>query len=167
MSNEKSKKNIGLATEGESFISSTGERTKKLKSWRDSYANQIPEVEKLFSTMNKNPFGMMFADRGLVLRYINPVAMDMLKPLEPFLPERVDCLLGLSIDRLVVRHGDLPHGNWHSWVTMQGPADTVSPPYHGQINIGPKTLDLKVSGVSGNDNLYLGVIAFWADITAA
>ncbi|OGW15516.1 MAG: hypothetical protein A3K09_06975 [Nitrospinae bacterium RIFCSPLOWO2_12_FULL_47_7] len=113
------------------------------------------ELGTLFSAMNSSSHGLMFADRGLTLRHINPVAMANFKKLDPFLPVKADLLIGEQIDIFHRKPG----------VVRKIIANPANLPYQTQIIFGPSTLDLHVSVAYGNDNHYLGVIAHWTEIS--
>lgn len=114
-----------------------------------------PDLDKFFSMMNNSPFSLLFADRGLTLRHVNPVASVALKTLEQFLPTKVEYLIGQPIDIFHRQPGIIRK-------IIGNPGNL---PYQTQFIIGPKTLDLQVSVARGGDNHYLGCMARWTEIT--
>jgi hypothetical protein len=123
---------------------------------RDMVPGATPNssLDEFFSAMDKIPFGMMFADRGLVLRHVNPAALAIFKPLEPFLPIKTAHLLGQPIGMFHRRPA----------VAKKIISNPENLPYQTQIIFGPKTLDLRVSSARDGDGNYLGVIARWMEI---
>jgi methyl-accepting chemotaxis protein len=98
---------------------------------------------------------VMFADRDLVIRYINPLAMktlDSLRDLLPIPPERV---LGQSVD---IFH-KVPEKQQRLL------ADPRNLPHTAEINIGKEMLRLNVSAVYNEDGDYVGPMVAWEVIT--
>jgi hypothetical protein len=112
------------------------------------------DLDKLFFTMDKSSFGLMFADRGLMIRHVNPAAIAIFKPLEPLLPIKTAYLLGQPIDLFHRKPA----------VARKIIGNPANLPYRTQIIFGPKTLDLHVSPARGGDGHYLGVMAHWTEI---
>ena len=48
--------------------------------------------------MENAPINLMYADTDLILQYMNPASAKTLKTLEQYLPDRVENLVGQSID---------------------------------------------------------------------
>jgi methyl-accepting chemotaxis protein len=114
------------------------------------------EVARVTSMMENAPTNIMYADRDLVLRYLNPAATKTLRSLETYLPVKVDDLVGTNIDRF---HKD-PR------VQRRILSDAGNLPHRVQIKLGPETLELLVSAVKGKDGGYLGAMVTWEVITA-
>jgi methyl-accepting chemotaxis protein len=113
------------------------------------------EVARVMSMMENAPINMMYADRDLVLRYINPASRDQLRKLEQHLPVRVDDMIGRSID---VFHKNPEHQ--HRLL-----ADPRNLPHRAVIRIGPESLDLLVSAITDRDGEYIGAMATWSVVT--
>ena len=97
----------------------------------------------------------MFADQDFVLLHANLAVTTLFKPLEQFLPDKLDRLVGQRIETF---HRKLS-------LVKKIISDERNLPYNTQIVIGPKTLDLKVRSVYGEENQNrVGVIAQWTEI---
>src|SRR5205823_5261344 len=55
------------------------------------------EMARVMSMMDNAPTNMMFADRDLVIQYMNPASLNTLKTLEEFLPVPADQIVGSSL----------------------------------------------------------------------
>lgn len=114
-----------------------------------------PFWSKLFSLMDESSDNLMFADHEFVLRHTNPAVSEVFKSLEPFLPDKVERLVGKPVD------------TFHKKLSLVKTiiSDPKNLPYNTQIVIGPKTIDLKVRSVydEGNKNR-VGIIAQWTEL---
>ncbi len=114
------------------------------------------DLVKLFSTMDNSSSNLMFADRGLTLRHINPVALDTLKKIESYLPRKTEDLRGQPIYTFHRQPG----------IIRKIFSDIKNLPYQTQITIGPKVLDMEVKAVYNDDNSYfLGIMTCWNEVT--
>ena len=98
---------------------------------------------------------IMFADRDLVIRYINPKATKTLESLAGVLPVSPDLILGMSID---VFH-DTPE------TQRQLLADPTNLPHTAEITLGKEMLRLNVSAVYDDAGEYVGPMVAWDVIT--
>ena len=101
------------------------------------------------------PISMMYADRDLRLRYINPASMKLLKRVEQYLPVKAEDMLGQSID---IFHKAPEH-------QRRILADPKNLPRQARIQIGPETADLSVSAMLDADGQYLGPMLSWEIVT--
>jgi len=113
------------------------------------------EVGRITAMVENSPMHMMFADRELVIRYLNPAARETLGRLASHLPVAVDQIVGSSLD---VFHRDPGHQRGLL-------ADPSSLPRRANIQIGPETFDLLVSAITDKDGEYIGAMATWEVIT--
>ena len=114
------------------------------------------EVARVTSMMDQSPTNMMFADRDLVIRYMNPASLNTLRTLEAHLPISADEMVGANID---IFHKDPAHQR----AILGDPSRHL--PMHSQIKVGPETLDLNVSAISDASGQYIGAMATWQVIT--
>ncbi|HET7488846.1 MAG TPA: PAS domain-containing protein, partial [Acidimicrobiales bacterium] len=56
------------------------------------------EMARIQSMMENAPTNMMFADKDLVLRYMNPASLNTLRAIEQYLPCKADEIVGQNID---------------------------------------------------------------------
>ncbi|MBH25940.1 MAG: hypothetical protein CMH57_16150 [Myxococcales bacterium] len=109
------------------------------------------ETARLWSMMENLPINVMFADKDLVLRYVNPASIKTLRKLESWLPCRVDDLVGQSID---IFHKHPEH-------QRRMLADESRYPISARIELGPEVLQLFVSMVRDDKNQAIGAMVSW------
>jgi methyl-accepting chemotaxis protein len=113
------------------------------------------KASQLTSMMENAPVNIMYADTDLILQYMNPASTKTLKTLEKYLPDRVDNLVGQSID--------IFHKNpAHQRKILSEPKNL---PHQANIQLGPETLDLLVSPIFDKDKNYIGAMVSWEVIT--
>lgn len=108
-----------------------------------------------FQMLDLAPTKIMFADSKGILHYLNKSSEDALRSLEEYLPEKVEKLIGNSIDwfhknpqiqkKIISRPENLPH--------------------RATIELGPEKLDLLVSAVTDKNGKYLGPMVCWEVVT--
>ena len=113
------------------------------------------EMARVSSMMENAPINVIFADRELIIRYLNPASARKLKELERYLPIRADQLLGQSVD---IFHKNPAHQRG----ILSNPKNL---PHRAQIQVGPETLDLLVSPIFDQENSYLGPMVTWEVVT--
>jgi methyl-accepting chemotaxis protein len=125
--------------------------------WEDVSEAQVIEREmaRVKSMMENAPTNMMFVDRDLVLRYMNPASTETLRSLEEYLPVAADEMIGQTID---VFHKHPEH-------QRQLLADPANLPHRATIQVGPEKLDLLVSAIFDNQGEHIGAMASWEVIT--
>ncbi len=110
-----------------------------------------------FSTMLANsPVHTLSADRELTIQYMNPAAHSCLAQLEEHLSVRADELLGRPLD---VLHPELAARRAQLTDPKQLPCDL-------RLELGPETLDLRVSPTFDASNQFLGPMVTWELVTA-
>ncbi|WP_436698144.1 methyl-accepting chemotaxis protein [Nocardioides sp. BYT-33-1] len=107
------------------------------------------------SMMENSPTNMMFADRDLVIRYMNPASLRTLRGLEDVLPVRADEVVGSSLD--------IFHKNPAYQRGLLATAEHL--PRRANIQVGHQTLDLLVSAITDADGEYVGAMATWEVVT--
>ena len=113
-------------------------------------------VNVRFASMTDNsPVNTMFADRDLVIRYMNAASIKTLASLQQFLPIPVDRIVGQSVD---VFHKQPAY-------QRQLLADPKNLPRRAHIQLGPETLDLLASATYDDKGNLLGTMVTWSVIT--
>ncbi len=113
------------------------------------------EVARQTSMLENLPINLMYADRDLVIRYMNPASRETLKKLQQYLPIRVEQVVGSSID---VFHKRPEH-------QRRMLADGRNLPHRAVIQLGPESLELNVSPVSDAKGELVGTMVTWGIIT--
>ena len=115
------------------------------------------EVEAArMTSMNENtPINVIYADRELRIRYLNPASLKQLKTLEQYLPMKAEQIVGQSIDAF---HKQPEH-------QRKLLADPKNLPHRAHIKVGPETLDLLVSPIYDQNKNYLGPMVTWEVVT--
>ena len=113
------------------------------------------EVARVQSMMEQAPVNIMFADKDLVIRYLNPASTKTLKTLQHLLPVPVEKMIGQNID---VFH---KNPSYQRGIL----SDPKNLPRQANIQVGPETLDLLVSPILDQNNKYLGAMVTWEVIT--
>ncbi len=113
------------------------------------------ESARAQSMMENSPINVIYADRDLIIRYMNPASTKQLRELQQFLPVSVDEMIGQSID--------IFHKNPGHQRGLLGDAKNL--PRRANIKVGPETLDLLVSAITDTQGNYIGAMATWEVIT--
>ena len=114
------------------------------------------ESARMKSMTENMPINVIYADRELKIRYMNPASVQQLKTLEQYLPIKADEIVGRSVD---IFHKQPEH-------QRQILSDPKNLPHRANIQVGPETLDLLVSAIYDQDKNYLGPMVTWEFITA-
>ncbi|MFN7922167.1 MAG: methyl-accepting chemotaxis protein [Bryobacteraceae bacterium] len=107
------------------------------------------------SMIENAPINIMFADRDLVIRYINPASAKTLDKIAHMLPCKVSEVVGNSVDIFHKR----PE---HQRRLLSDPRNL---PHHAHIKLNEETLDLHVSAIYDNEKNYMGAMVTWEIIT--
>ena len=113
------------------------------------------QAARVQSMMDQAPVNVMFADRDLKIRYINPASVKTLKTIEHLLPVKADAMMGQLID---IFHKKPEH-------QRRLLADPNNLPHRANIQVGPETLDLLVSPIYDQNKNYLGAMVTWEVVT--
>ena len=113
------------------------------------------DLERSTSMLENAPINMMFVDRDLVLRYMNPTSSRTLKSIESSLAVPHDKLIGSTID---VFHKHPEH-------QRQLLGDPANLPHRATIQLGPEKLDLNVTAIFNADGEHMGSMATWEVVT--
>ena len=113
------------------------------------------EASRVQSMMENSPINVMYADRDLIIRYMNPASLRQLRELQQYLPIPVDSMVGQCID--------IFHKNpAHQRAVLDNPRNL---PRRATIQVGPESLDLSVSAINDTQGNYLGAMVTWELIT--
>jgi methyl-accepting chemotaxis protein len=113
------------------------------------------EASRVQSMMENSPINVMYADRDLIIRYMNPASLRQLREMQQYLPVPVDSMVGQCID--------IFHKNPANQRAVLGNPRNL--PRRTTIQVGPESLDLNVSAISDNQGNYLGAMVTWEVIT--
>jgi methyl-accepting chemotaxis protein len=113
------------------------------------------DQSRLMSMLENSPTNVMLAGRDLVVTYVNPASLSLLRKLERHLPVKADNVLGSSIDVF--------HKNPAYQRKILG--DPKNLPVRANINIGPEVADLLVTAIYDRDKNYIGPMVTWDLIT--
>jgi len=117
----------------------------------------IEEAEaRVTSMMHNSPTNMMYADKDMFIRYMNPASLNTLRTLQAHLPVPVDQLIGTNID---VFHKHPAHQR----AVFEQHAHRL--PMRSVIHVGPEALDLNVSAITDKNGQFIGAMATWQVIS--
>lgn len=122
------------------------------------YASDVTLMKSLAnfkSMVDLSPINTLVATPDGKFTYMNENSKKTLRTLESFLPDKVDRLVGQSID---IFHKKPEH-------QRNIIANPKNLPYKAKIKVGPETLDLLVSPVTAADGTYMGPMVTWEVIT--
>ncbi|HTS87731.1 MAG TPA: HAMP domain-containing protein, partial [Gemmatimonadales bacterium] len=123
--------------------------------WQEM-GRQRAEIRRIRQIVENAPLNIMYADRDLVLQYLNPAAIASFRRLQAHLPVPVDEMIGQSID---VFHRQPAHAR----AILFDPAKL---PHQSQIRLGPETLQLNLCGIREESGDTVGYMATWEIVTA-
>ena len=107
------------------------------------------------SMMEQAPINVMFANKDLVVEYVNPASLRTLKQIEHLLPIKADQVVGANID---IFHKDPSYQRGLL-------ADPKNLPRKAHIQVGTETLDLSASAIYDKSKKFLGTMVTWSVIT--
>ena len=112
-------------------------------------------MARVNSMMENAPINIMCTDLDLNIQYMNPASTKTLKTLEQMLPVKMDDMIGQSIDI------------FHKNPALQRKilSDPKNLPHKAQIQLGEDTLELLVSAIYDQNQIYMGPMVTWAVIT--
>ncbi|MDQ2650680.1 MAG: methyl-accepting chemotaxis protein [Actinomycetota bacterium] len=122
----------------------------------DDADDALAHAARVQSMMDNAPTNMMFADKDLVVRYMNPASLRTLRSIEQHLPCTADEVVGSNID---IFHKNPVHQR-----TILADPDSYLP-MTSQIRVGPEILELLVSKITDADGEHIGAMASWQVIT--
>ncbi|WZP00221.1 methyl-accepting chemotaxis protein [Isosphaeraceae bacterium EP7] len=127
----------------------------RLASDKITVLGEQQEMVRQAQMLENAPTSMMFADRDLKIRYMNPATLKLMKRIEAYLPCKPEEMMGRSIDMF---HRDPSH-------QRRLLADPKNLPHRALIQIGPEQADLLVSAILDKSGKYLGPMLTWDIVT--
>jgi methyl-accepting chemotaxis protein len=113
------------------------------------------EQTRISRMIENAPTSMMFADRDLKIRYMNPASEQLLKRIAAYLPCKPEDMIGQSID--------IFHKRPEVQRNILG--DPKNLPHRALIKVGPEIADLLVSAILDDEGKYLGPMLTWDIVT--
>jgi methyl-accepting chemotaxis protein len=113
------------------------------------------ELTRITQMVENAPSAMIFTDRDLRVRYLNPASVALLRRIEQYLPVKADAMVGQSID---IFHREPER-------QRRLLSDPRNLPHHALIRIGPESLELMVSAIMDRGGNYLGPMLTWDVVT--
>lgn len=148
---------VTLKTRINGVQSERGELIGYVVNWEDvtERLKMEQDAARITCMMENAPINVIFADRDLRIRYVNPKSRETLKAIESYLPIKVDEMIGQTIDV------------FHKAPEMQRRilADPRNLPHKAIIQVGPEKLDLLVSAIYDNVGTYVGAMLTWDVVT--
>ncbi|WP_169979358.1 methyl-accepting chemotaxis protein [Tautonia rosea] len=120
-----------------------------------SHLAQEREMNRLAQMVANAPLNMMFADRDLRIRYLNPKSIETLTRLQGSLSVPVHKMIGQSLDAF--------HKNPENQRALL--ADPANLPYHSTMHLGSELIDLVASAIVDENGEYLGPMLTWEIVT--
>ncbi len=127
----------------------------KLASDKIAKLSRQEELVRVSRMIENSPTSMIFADRSLKIRYLNPASERLLKRIEAYLPCKAEEMVGQSID---IFHKNPAH-------QQQLLANPRNLPHRALIRVGPEHADLLVSAIVDHNGEYLGPMLTWDIVT--
>jgi len=115
---------------------------------------QRAEVARIQQLVENASINIMYADRELTLRYLNPAARQTLRRLQAHLPIAVDGAVGASIESL--HRNAVPAGAL---------GDRGNLPYQARFQLGPETIDLTACAILDDRDGWVGTMVTWDVVT--
>ena len=113
------------------------------------------EMSRIVSIVESNPANMMYADAGMILRYVNPASVETLGKLREHVPVPIEKMIGQSIDVF--------HKNPN--MIRKILSDPRNLPHKGLVQLGPEKLALVVVPIYDHERNYLGPMLSWEIVT--
>lgn len=110
---------------------------------------EIENGKRLYRMIDNMPIAVMYVDRDLIIRYMNPATITILRRVEDHLPMPVDKIMGACIDSF---HRDPSHQRR----LLDDPSNL---PITTQIKLGEETLSFDVHAIYDDTGAYIGAMA--------
>ena len=123
--------------------------------WQE-VGRQRLEVTRIRQLVENAPINIMYADRDLVLQYLNPSALNAFRRLEAFLPVKADEMVGKSID-IFHKHPA------HQPALLGDPSRL---PHRARFPIGPEVLEFLACAIRDESGECIGTMITWTVVTA-
>ncbi|WDI43439.1 methyl-accepting chemotaxis protein [Bremerella sp. P1] len=110
------------------------------------------EQTRLKNMIENLPLNIMFADRDLIIRYVNPASRETFKKIAHLLPVPIEEVIGSPLG--------IFHANpQHQEQILNDPANL---PMKAQFHLGSEVIQLNVSAIYDNAGNYTGPMACWS-----
>ena len=116
---------------------------------------QRAEITRIKQLVDNAPVNIMYADRDLVLQYMNPAALNTLRRLQAHLRVQVDEMVGKSLDILQMNPA-------HQRALL---SDTSRSPHQARIQLGPEVLDFIACAIRNGSGEQIGTMVTWDVVT--
>ncbi len=124
----------------------------KVKSNAQSSSSELIRIK---SMMENVPINVIACGLDLRITYLNPASKKTLRQLEQYLPTKADDMVGQSVD---IFHKNPEH-------QRRMLADPRNLPHRARIRVGPEILDLLVSAIYDDKQVYQGPMLTWDVVT--
>ena len=108
---------------------------------------------RLASMVEHLPVNVVWADRGLTIRYLNPACVQALKRLEHHLRVVTDEIVGRRLELL------------YDPSDPRVLSDPAAMPHRAEIAVGPETIHLVVTPLYDHRHAFLGPVVTWEVVT--
>ena len=129
----------------------------RLASDKITTLGQKREATRLAQMVANAPINMIYADRDLRIRYMNPAAVETLTRLQEHFTVPVDAMIGHSLD---IFQGDTDK-------QLSDLSDIENYPFEGSMRIGPEMIQLVAGAIVDEAGEYLGPMLTWKIVTDA
>ncbi|MBK7714346.1 MAG: HAMP domain-containing protein [Gemmatimonadetes bacterium] len=115
---------------------------------------QRAEITRIRQLVENAPTPTMYADRDLVLQYLNPAALATFRRMAAHLPVAPDQLVGRSLEEV---HHDPGHRALFD--------DPAAPPHATRFALGPEVIDSVACVIRDGDGSAIGAMVTWEVVT--
>ncbi len=127
----------------------------KLKESIKSDTGPFQSIEEVIGLLDNAPVNVMYCDRSLVIRYVNPKSIATLKTVQNLIPVPAENIVGSNID---IFHKDPSH-------QRRMLADDRNLPHRAIIQLGNEKLDLNLAAVYNKNREFVGTMVTWEVVT--
>ena len=113
------------------------------------------DLTRISQMIANAPISVMYADRDMKIRYLNPASVKLLKRIQQYLPVKAEDMVGQSID---IFHRAPEH-------QRRILSDPKNLPHRALIHIGPEVAELNVNAIVDEGGAYLGPMLTWDIVT--
>ncbi len=113
------------------------------------------EAARLARIVENAPISLMYTNRDLIIKYMNPASIKLMKRLEPYLPCKAEELIGRSIS---IFHKDPDE-------QRKPLTDPKLLPHQELIEVGPEVVDATASALLDASGNFLGPMIAWDIVT--
>ena len=125
--------------------------------WEDvsAEATRQADLDRVQAMMEQMPINVVYADREMVIRYMNPASKQALRALEAHLPCSAEAVIGRSLDVFF-------HGPGNDFSKVQDPRNL---PLQAHSRIGADSLETHASAILDSRGQSSGVMLTWEVVT--